>query len=60
MAVKDVAREVIDGLPDDVTLDEIIHALYVRAKFERGEQEIREGQGVPHEEARERLQKWAK
>lgn len=60
MAVKDVAHEVIEGLPDDVTLDDIIHALYVRAKFERGEREIRDGKGVPHEEARKKLQKWAK
>ncbi len=60
MAVKDTAKQVIDILPDEATMDDIIHALYVNAKFERGEREIREGKGVPHEEAKQRLQKWAK
>ena len=60
MAVKDSAKQVIDTLPDEATIDDIIHALYVKAKFERGEQEIREGKGISHKEAKQRLQKWAK
>jgi predicted transcriptional regulator len=61
--VTPLKREVISlvrRLPDDASLDDIIHALYVRAKIERGEREIREGKGIPHEEARKRiLRKWA-
>jgi len=60
MGVKDVARRVIEALPDEATMDEIIHALYVSAKFEHGEREIRDGKGVSHEAARERLGKWVK
>ena len=60
MAVKDVAKQVIDALPDEATLEDIIQALYVKAKFSRGEREIRNGEGVPHEEAKQRLRKWAK
>ena len=56
MAVKDIAKRVIDALPDDATMDDIIHALYIRAKCERGE--IREGKGIPHEQAKQRMQKW--
>lgn len=55
MAVKDSAKQVIDTLPDEATIDDIIHALYVKAKFERGEQEIREGKGISHKEAKQRL-----
>jgi hypothetical protein len=58
MGAKEAAKHVIETLPDDASMDEIIHALYVRAKFEHGEREIREGSGVSHEEARQRLQKW--
>ena len=58
MAVKDSAKQVIDTLPDEATIDDIIHALYVKAKFDRGEQEIREGKGISHKEAKQRLQKW--
>ncbi len=60
MVAKEMARTVIDSLPDEASLDEIIHALYIRAKFERGEQEIRRGQGIPHDEVKKRLQKWVK
>jgi hypothetical protein len=58
MAVKDEAKQVIDALPDDATMDDIIHALYVRAKFEHGERQIREGRGISHDAAKERLEKW--
>ena len=58
MVVKDIAKQVIDSLPDDASMDDIIHALYVTAKFERGEREVREGKGVAHEAAKQRLRKW--
>ena len=60
MAEKEIAKRVIDALPDTATMDDIIHALYVRTKFARGEQEIREGKGIPQEEAKRRLGKWVK
>ena len=60
MAVKDIAKQVIDALPDEATMDDIMHALYINAKFEHGEREIREGKGISHEEAKQRLQKWVK
>ena len=60
MNVKMMAKEVIDHLPDDTSLDEIIYALYLKAKFERGEREIRMGNGISHSKAKESLQKWIK
>ncbi len=59
-SVKGIAHSVIDSLPDQATMDDIMHALYVRAKFDHGELEIREGHGIEHEEAKQRLQKWVK
>lgn len=58
MPIKDVAKQVIDALPDEATMDDIIHALYVKTKFERGEREILEGKGISHSDAKQRLQKW--
>ncbi len=60
MAVKDTAKQVINILPEDATMDDIIHALYINTKFEHGEREIREGKGISHEEAKQRRQKWVK
>lgn len=61
MSAKEKVRGVIDSLPDDSTLEDIIHALYIQAKFEHGIQEIKEGKGIPHSEVKKRLyKKWVK
>jgi len=60
MTEKEIAKQVIDALPKNATLDDIMHALYVRAKFAKGEQEIREGKGIPRDESKRRLSKWVK
>jgi hypothetical protein len=58
MVTKEMAKHVIDALPDEATLDDIIHALYVRLKFDHGRAEIQEGKGIPHQDAKARLKKW--
>lgn len=60
MTVKDIAVNVINSLPPKVTMDDIIHALYVHAKFQHGEQEIKKKKGVSHDDAKKRLRKWVK
>lgn len=60
MTVKDIAKNVINSLSHRATMDDIIHALYVHAKFQHGEQEIRQKKGIPHEDAKRRLRKWVK
>ncbi len=56
--MKEEPRRIFDTLPDEASLDDIMHALYVTAKFRHGEAEIQESRGVPHEEAKKRLEKW--
>ena len=58
-AVQDIAKQVIDGLPDEATIDDIIQALYVREKYERGLREVREGKGIPHDEVKRQMQEWS-
>ena len=60
MAAKEAAKHVIDSLPDEASMDDIIHALYIHAKFEHGEFEIRKGRGISHRAAKKRLQKWVR
>jgi hypothetical protein len=55
MLTKETAKQVIDSLPDDATMDDVIHALYINIKFSRGEKEIREDKGAAQEEAKKRL-----
>jgi hypothetical protein len=60
VAVKEKVKSLIDNLPDNTTIDDIIHALYIQVKLERAEKNIRAGKGISHEEAKQRLQKWLK
>ncbi len=60
MTAKEMAKNVIDKLPDEANMDDIIHALYIRTKFERGILEIEEGKGSSHEEAKKRMRSWVK
>jgi hypothetical protein len=60
MLNKDTAKQVIDSLPNDVSMDDIIHALYVNIKFSHGEKEIRDGKGRSQVVAKKKLEKWLK
>ena len=61
MTVKEMAKNLIDTLPEDTTIDDIIYALYVRAKIEQGLNEIEDGKGIPHEEVKKKLyDKWVR
>ena len=60
MTVKDIAKNVIDSLPQKATMDDVIHALYVHAKFHHGEQEIKAKKGISQADAKKRLHKWVK
>lgn len=60
MTTKELAKQVIDTLPEDADLDQIMQALYVTRKFHKGLQEIEEGKGITHEEAKRHLEKWLK
>ena len=50
----------IRRMPEDATVSDIMAELYFRQKVDQGLQELDEGKGVPHNQARERLQKWIK
>jgi hypothetical protein len=61
-SAKQVVREVIDSLPDDCTLDDIIddisYRLYLRRKLERSAKDIAEGRVHSEEQAREIVESW--
>jgi hypothetical protein len=58
MTTKESVLQAIQELPDDVTLEEIMDAVLLRIKVERGRRQIRDGEGIPHDQVRERLSKW--
>ena len=60
MTTKDRIVEIMQDLPDDVTFEDAIYELYVAFKIERGLEQADNGEGVPHEEAKQRFAEWLK
>jgi predicted transcriptional regulator len=58
MTVKEQVHKIIDDLPDDMNLNDIAYTLYVISKIEQGEKEIKEGKGIPHNEAIKIINSW--
>ena len=55
---KQVARDLLDSLPDDCSLEDISYHLYVRAKVEEGLRDLDEGRVVPHEQVMREAAEW--
>jgi len=58
MSTKEAVIEMIRKMPDTVTVPDIMAELYVRQKIDEGLQQLDANEGVPHEEATQRLAKW--
>lgn len=58
MSPKAAAREVIDRLPENATLHEIIEELRILDALEESVREIEEGKGIPQAEAMRRTREW--
>ena len=58
MTVKETVLQLIDRLPDDVTLEDVQYHLYVLQKIREGEKALKEGRLIPHEEVMKDLAKW--
>ena len=58
--VKEEAIKIIQALPDDITLKDILYHLYVREKVEEGLLALEEGQVVSQEEAERKVAEWVK
>ena len=56
--VKDEVIQMIERLPEDAGISDIMAELYFRLKVEYGLRELDEGKGIPHAVARDRLKKW--
>ena len=57
MQAKEKVRELLDRLPDDCSLDDVLYHLYVLEKIDRGAQQLDADQKVPHEKVAEELRK---
>jgi len=57
MQTKQTVRQILDRLPDDCTIEDVLYHLYVIRSVERGLAEADAGKTVPHEQVVEDLRK---
>jgi hypothetical protein len=57
-SVKQTVIEMIERLPDDTTVEDIMAELYFRRKVDEGLRQLDAGEGIEHEEALRKLGKW--
>ena len=56
--VKEDVIAMIQKMPDNVSIVDIITELYFRQKVDEGLTQLDEGKGITHEEVKERIKKW--
>ena len=56
--IKKEVIKLIQSLPDEVTIDDIMAELYFKLQVDAGLKELDEGKGIPHEEVEKRISKW--
>lgn len=55
---KETVRQLLEGLPDDSSFEDIMYHLYVQEKIELGLKDVREGRVLSQEEVENRMSKW--
>jgi hypothetical protein len=57
MQTKQTVQQILDRLPDDCTIDDVLYHLYVVRSVERGLAEADAGKTIPHEQVVQDLRK---
>jgi predicted transcriptional regulator len=53
--VKQQVISMIEALPEEITLDDIMAELYFKKQVDDGLKELDDGKGIPHEEVEKRM-----
>ncbi len=57
LSTKEKVIHFIKSLPDDLTVEEITYRLYVNERIIKAQQQMKNGNFLTHEEAKERMKK---
>jgi len=58
--VKQQVARLLKGLPEKVTLDEVMAELYFKLQVDEGLKQLDKGKGIPHDKVEKRLSRWLK
>ena len=56
--IKEQVIHMIQSLPEDATVDDIMSELYFKLQVDAGLRELDEGKGIPHDEIQKRMSRW--
>jgi len=56
--IKKQIIQMIEGLPDDVTVNDVLAELYFMLQVDSGLKELDEGKGLSHEQVEKRMAQW--
>ncbi len=56
--VKEQVINMIQSLPENATIDDIMAELYFKFQVDAGLKELDEGKGIPHEDVQKRMSRW--
>ncbi len=59
-SIKKEVISLIEDLPDNITLDDIIYHLYVKQKLLKAKKDIAQGRTYSHEQVKKMAEKWLK
>lgn len=57
-ALKEDLIQMIEKMPDNITISDVMEELYLRLEIQRAEQEIEEGKSLSHEVVKNEVEKW--
>lgn len=60
MSVKEIARRMIEDLPEDAEWGDVIERITLNSAISRGLAELDAGEGIPVEQIERDLKEWAK
>jgi predicted transcriptional regulator len=60
MTVKEKVKALVDALPDDASLEDILKELVYEQMVNKGLSDARAGRVISNEEMKKRIQKWRK
>ncbi len=58
--VKDEVIKMIQNIPEETSVEDIMAELYFRYQVDEGLKQLDEGRGISHEEVEKRMAKWLK
>ncbi len=59
LQTKETVKALLDRLPDDCSLDDVLYHLYVIQAVDRGLEDVAQGRVIPHKEVADELRrKW--